>query len=207
MRRLGLLTLAMAAAPFFARPAAASGQSAPQALSGVRLSLAADLAITGSGVVEEDGLGWSGRSGPALGVEARGGWVHESGAGVGLRVGFAGLSVLARGRDLLTPPGEPREDAVLVEAGPVFSYGRATRIRRTFLEARGEAGFAYGRILQAETRGLSLLFGAEGSVFVHPRFALTLAVDYRWFGLRKPDDDAVRGTEVFVRLGPTLRFP
>jgi hypothetical protein len=182
-------------------------------LPGVRARAALDLAVTGSGVVvlESEGPGdpaegsYIGRSGPALGAEVRGGYVHDSGAGAELRVGVAGLSVLERARRANTPRGAEVEAAILVEAGLMLSFGRAFALPRTAIELRGEIGIGYARVLRDEASGVSLLFGADVGLFVTPRFGIQLGVGYRWFVLPKPDE--LRGAEVFVRLGPTIRFP
>jgi hypothetical protein len=181
-------------------------------LPGARVRAALDLAVTGSGVVELDSEGpgdpegtYDGRSGPALGAEVRGGYVHASGAGAEVRIGVGGMSVLERARRANTPRGGEVEPAVLLEAGVLLSFGRAFALRRGAIELRGEVGMSYARILRDEAFGVSLLFGVDFGWFVTPSFGILVGVGYRWFVLPRPDE--LRGAEVFVRLGPTVRFP
>lgn len=95
--------------------------------------------------------------------------------------------------------------AVFVEVGPMFSYGRALPLERVALELRLEGGAAFAKVLRESTRGMTLHVGAELNVFVTPRFAISAAAAYRWLELLDPD--RLKGGEVCVRLGPTVRLP
>ncbi len=182
-----------------------------EALPGVRLRAAFALALAGSGEValRGDGPGdlvglYEGTSGIAAGAEVRGGWVHGSGFGMELRIGAAGLSLLEEARRAVMPTSTV-DRPLLVEVGPTFSFGRALPLERVALEMRLEAGAAWARVVREPTQGISLHVGAELGIFFTPHFAVVLGAGYRWVELLDPD--RVKGGEVYLRLGPTVRFP
>lgn len=180
------------------------------ALPGLRLSASVGLAFAGSGrvIFEDEPAGTGGvyesTSGLAVGVEARGGWVHTSGAGAELRIGVTGLSLLERARQAFAPGGEV-EPARLVEVGGVFSFGRALVRPRASTELRLEGGLGWARVLSSHASGLTLHVGFQVAVFFAPRIALTFGVGGRWIEIGEPED--VTGGEVYARIGPTVRFP